>query len=96
MLAEVEDECRQRGMTVHWNLFHDRVLRPIVEDEDPPPLAEVCARYGVKEPIKASNMIFAVKRRFQAILKRHVRQSVACDDEISTELVELTHFLGRR
>ena len=96
MLEEVEEECRHRGMAVHWNLFHDRVLRPIVEDEDPPPLAEVCARYGVKEPTKASNMIFAVKRRFQAVLKRYVRQSVACDDEINTELLELMDFLGRR
>lgn len=96
MLEEVEQQCRQRGMAVHWSLFHDRVLRPILEDVDPPPLAELCAKYDVEDPVKASNMIFAVKRRFQAVLKRHVRQSVACDDEIGAEMIELVHFLKRK
>ncbi|MBN2132205.1 MAG: hypothetical protein JW741_22080 [Sedimentisphaerales bacterium] len=96
MLGEVEAECCSRGLTTHWNLFRDRVLRPLVEDAEPPPLAEVCARYGVEEAAKASNMIFAVKKRFRAALQRHVRQSVASDAEISAELAELAHFLERQ
>jgi DNA-directed RNA polymerase specialized sigma24 family protein len=96
MLAAVKGECRSRGMATHWNLFYDRVLQPIMEDRDPPPLVELCTTYGIDEPTKASNMIFAVKRRFQTALKRHIRQSVACDDEISDEMVELTRFLGKK
>ena len=83
-------------MATHWNLFYDRVLQPIMEDREPPPLAELCATYGIDEPTKASNMIFAVKRRFQTALKHHIRQSVACDDEISAEMLELTRFLGKK
>ena len=96
MLEEVQAECRSRGLTTHWNLFHDRVLRPLVEDAEPPPLGEVCARYGVEEAAKASNMIFAVKKRFRAALQRRVRQSVASDAEIGVELAELAHFLTRQ
>ena len=96
MLAEVEAECRGRGMAVHWNLFRDRVLDPIIEDKDPPPLAELCARYGIEEATRASNMIFAVKRRLQGALKRHVRQSVACEEEISEEMAALKQFLAGR
>jgi len=95
MLEEVQAECCRRGLATHWNLFHDRVLRPLVEDAEPPPLAEVCERYGVEEATKASNMIFAVKKRFRGALERHVRQSVASDAEISEELAELAHFLAR-
>jgi len=93
MLEEVEAHCRGHGMAVHWNLFRDRVLRPTLEDTACPPLAELCARYDIDEATKASNMIFAVKRRLQGALKRYVRQSVACDDEINEEILELKQFL---
>jgi len=42
MLGEVEAECRQRGMEMHWDLFHDRVLHPIITCTEPPPLEELC------------------------------------------------------
>jgi len=96
MVMDVKAECLRHGMAVHWNLFHDRVLRPIIEDRAPPSLAQLCATYGIEEATKASNMIFAVKRRFQSALKRHLRQSVACDTDIGDEIHELSHFLARR
>ena len=40
-------------------------------------------------------MIFAVKRRFQSVLKRHLRQSVACDADVGVEIRELLEFLTR-
>jgi len=95
MLAEVKAQCLQDGMAAHWNLFRDRVLRPIIEDRTPPPLADLCATYGIEEASKASNMIFAVKRRFQSALRKHLRQSVASDADVSTEIHELAHFLAR-
>jgi len=97
MLEEVEADCRTHGMAVHWNLFRDRVLRPMLEGQTPPPLAELCAKYAIEEATKTSNMIFAVKRRLQGALKRYIRQSVACDEEISAEILELKQFLaGKR
>jgi RNA polymerase sigma-70 factor (ECF subfamily) len=96
MLEEVEDSCRNRGMQTHWNLFHDRVLQPVIEDTEPPPLAEICARYGIPEATTASNMIFAVKKRFRSALRRHLRRSVASDIEIDEEMVELMQFLTRK
>lgn len=96
MIAEVEAECCTRGMTVHWKIFHTRVLQPIVESTEPPSLAEICNKYGVEDGIKASNMIFAVKRRFQAALKRHLRQCVASEAQVNEELVQLTQFLTKK
>jgi len=96
MLEEVEAGCRADGMETHWNLFRDRVLQPTLEDKTAPPLDQLCAKYGLKEPAKASNMIFAVKRRMQAALKRYIRQSVARDEDISEEIRELQQFLNDR
>jgi RNA polymerase sigma-70 factor (ECF subfamily) len=96
MLADVETECRQRGMAVHWDLFHDRVLHPIVTCTEPPPLEELCRKYGIDVTTKASNMIFAVKRRFQAAAKRLLRKSVASEAQINEEMLELMKFLAKR
>jgi DNA-directed RNA polymerase specialized sigma24 family protein len=95
MLADVKAQCLQDGMAVPWNLFWERVLRPIIEDRTPPSLAQLCAAYGIDEPAKASNMIFAVKRRLQSALRKHLRQSVACDADVGAEIHELAHFLAR-
>lgn len=96
LLTEVQAECRTHGMTVHWKLFYARVLQPTIEGTESPPLAEICGKYGIEDGTKASNMIFSVKRRFQAALKRHLRQSVASDADVSEEIRELMRFLAKK
>jgi hypothetical protein len=82
-------------MRTHWDLFYDRVLDPIVTETEPPPLEELCRKYDIEAPTRASNMIFVVKRRFQAALKRLLRQSVASETEIDDEMIALMEFLAR-
>ena len=95
MLAEVRAQCTRRGMDLHWTLFYERVVQPIGEDREPPALPELCTRHGVAEPARASNMIFSVKRQFQAALRRRLREAVARDDEIAGEIGDLVQFLTR-
>jgi len=95
MLEEVEAECRRNGMAVHWDMFHDRVLHPILASTEPLPLEELCRKYGIDATTKASSMIFAVKRRFQAAAKRLLRESVASEHEIDEEMLELMKFLAK-
>jgi DNA-directed RNA polymerase specialized sigma24 family protein len=96
LLAEVKHDCVHHGMELHWKLFESRVLRPVLDDVKPPALADLCSAHGIEQPTKASNMIFAVKRRFQAALKRHLRQSVAGEPQIDEEIEELARFLARK
>jgi len=95
MLGKVETECRQRGMAIHWDLFYDRVLQPIITCAEPPPLEELCHKYGIDATAKASSMIFTVKRRFRAAAKRLLRQSVASETQINEEMLELMKFLAK-
>lgn len=95
LLSEVEIDCRHRGMSAHWDLFYGRIVQPILDNKTPPSIAVLCAKYGIKEAPQASNMIFAVKRRFQSVLKRYIRQSVASDAEIPEEMSELASFLNK-
>ena len=81
VLAAVKVECDQDGKLVHWQVFHDRVLLPIMNGGDPPVLETICKQYGISDAVKASNMIVTVKRRFQALLQQHIRDSVMSDKE---------------
>lgn len=96
MIVDVRTECLRDGMAVHWDLFQERVLRPIIDDRAPASLADLCAVHGIEEPARASNMIFAVKRRLQSALKRCLRQSVANDADVDEEINALSQFLARR
>ena len=95
LLEEVETECLHRGMAMHWDLFHDRVLSPIITCAESPSLEELCHKYGIISTVKASNMIFSVKRRFRAALKRLLRKSVASEAQINDEMLELMKFLAK-
>ena len=91
-LEEVEARCHEDGLSAHWNLFHDRLVEPILSRTDPPVLPELCEKYGVAEPGRASNMIVTVKRRFQGTVRRLLRDSVLSDDGLKDELHELQRF----
>jgi len=92
VLQEVEAKCHEDGVSAHWHIFHDRVLQPILERSDPPPLQTLCEKYGIAEVGKASNMIVMVKRRFRDTLRRCLRDSVLSDAEAQEELQELKRF----
>jgi hypothetical protein len=94
VLAEVEQQCKADGKAIYWQVFHDRLLQPIQEGTDPPTVKEICAKYDIVNGIKLSNMIVTVKRRIQAVLQRHVRNSVTDDMEISGEMDILLQFFS--
>jgi RNA polymerase sigma-70 factor (ECF subfamily) len=96
ILAEVETKCRQDGMEIHWNIFHDRVVQSILENANPPSLADICKKYGIEDEKKASNMNITVKRRFQEALKQYIRNTVTSEAHINEELGEILKFFPKR
>jgi RNA polymerase sigma-70 factor (ECF subfamily) len=95
VLEDLEGDCHRDGKTVHWRLFHDRVLAPILDRTDPVPLGEICTRYGIEDEAQASNMIVTVKRRFQKVLREHLRKSVMSEELLAEELDEIQRFFPR-
>lgn len=95
VLGEVESNCHREGKTIHWLLFYDRVLTPIMDRTDAASLKEVCSKYGIEEEAKASNMIVTIKRRFQRLLREHLRKSVMSDDLLAEELEEIKRFFPK-
>ncbi len=95
LLEEVEAKCRADGKGTHWQVFHDRILRPIMEGTDASSMEEICRRYDIESPGKASNMIVTVNRRFRAALTRHIRRSVVQDCEVDEEFRELIEIFAK-
>ena len=95
VIKEVEAKCHEDGKTVHWHIFYDRVLEPIMETTEPPSMKEIRRRYGLKGESEASNMMVTVKRRFQTALRNHLRNLVISEEQIDEEFSEIMKFLPK-
>ena len=96
VLADVRTDCCQEGLELHWHVFHDKVVRPILEDIEPPALKKLCQKHGVENEAKISNMIVTVKRRFQSKLHKHVRNTVVSEDQVGGELQEILKLFPKK
>jgi DNA-directed RNA polymerase specialized sigma24 family protein len=94
VLAGLAEECREMGKSTHRELFREKVIHPIMNDSDAPSFSQLCQKYGVSSPAKASNMIITVKRRFQALLRRHLRQLVERDADVYDEIAYLVRVFS--
>ncbi len=95
VLAEVEEGCRETGNHVHWDIFRERILQPILHNTEPPSIPQLCKKYRIPERARASHMILTVKRRFRVTLRRHVRQMVDSEEETDEEMAHLVKVFSR-
>ena len=94
VLDEVEAGCREAGLGKHWAVFDTMVVRPLLDHESPQ-LRQLCDRLGIESETKAYNMNVTVKRRFQAALRRRVRQYVSSDVEVEQEIRDMMEVLSK-
>lgn len=95
VLSEVETKCHEQDMSIHWNIFNDRVVKPILKQQVCPSLDDICEKYSIEDRKKASNMTITVKRCFQAVLQEHVRNTVISDDQTHKELQEIMQLFPK-
>ena len=95
VLSFVRAECAEHGMKMHWTVFYERVVRPLLTDSQAPSLAHLCQVHGIENTQTASNMIVTVKRRFRAALEQNVRRTLLDRDQAPDETEELLHFFRK-
>ena len=96
VLSDVKGTCEQQGMEIHWCVFRERIILPMLNNAARPSLTKICKKYGIESEKKASNMIITVKRRFQAVLKQYIRSTVTSESQIDDELKEIMKFLPKK
>jgi hypothetical protein len=94
-LNEVKDSYTTHGMELHWHLFYNQVLSPILQGQESPPLKNVLLQYGLESTAVASHMLTTVKRRLQNVLKRQVRQMALTSEAMEEELREIQKFFQK-
>ncbi len=95
VISKVKQDCLNGGKEIHWKVFEARVLNPIINNTQSPPLSEICDRFGVESESKASNMIVTVTRKFQVALKNFLRPYLESDSDIEEEIGELMEILSK-
>jgi DNA-directed RNA polymerase specialized sigma24 family protein len=94
VLADVEAQCRQAGQQQHWEVFRQTVLEPILFGAEIPPMPALCQELDIDTPKQAAAMNVTVKRRFKRILQAHVREFVASEEEVESEIGDLMEILS--
>ncbi len=99
-LRRMEADCRDPGQdqprrTRIWELFRIRLLGPLLEDAAPVPYEELVARFDLKSPLEASNMLLTGKRIFKKHLGGVIREYAEQDAATAAEIAELEGFIAR-
>lgn len=92
--SEVRAVCHRKGMTTHWDLFHEYVLQPALSGSSPT-LTQLCEKHDLEHTKKVSNMIVTVKRHFRSTLLQHVHSTVDSQEQTTEELDDFSCFLQK-
>lgn len=95
IIAAVRRDCHDHGLEIHWQMFSERVVGPVLKNRVPPSLSDICKKHGIQHSQKASNMIATVKRRFRSAMRESVRTTVLGDSQVEDELSEIMHFFPK-
>ena len=96
IFSQVETKCMEQGLDLHWKIFHDRIVAPILENAEPPSLEMICRKYRISDKKKVSNMVMTVKRSVKATMLEYVRSTVTSEGEFDEELSEIMRLFGHR
>jgi DNA-directed RNA polymerase specialized sigma24 family protein len=94
-IRQMEEECKASGRGPLFEVFRYRVLEPALHGVEPMPYGDMVARYGLADPIQASNLLITAKRMFERRLREGIREYAQTDSDVDEEIQELFHVLSR-
>jgi len=95
VLHQLRQECLDRRLSLHWELFNARVLRPTFYGEAPVPIPELCRRLNIATAVEASNMIPTVTRRFKNLFRREMERHYGHEANVEEKLQELYDLFAK-
>lgn len=95
-IGGMQADCQASRREDLWGLFEARVLRPILDECEPPCYDELVRQFGFASPSQATNALVTAKRMFARHLRTIVAQYALDDADIEAELADLQNVLSRR
>lgn len=78
-----------------WGVFEARILRPLIEQSEPPPYKDLVKRFSLRSRTQASNLLISAQRIFARCLRTLIEEHAASQHEIELEIRELKAVLFR-
>jgi hypothetical protein len=92
-IERVQAECLEKRREDLWQVLEDRVIGPAIDNTPSMPYDQFVARFGLRSPSEASNLLITAKRMFVRVLRETVRETVADAREVEPEIRELKRVL---
>jgi DNA-directed RNA polymerase specialized sigma24 family protein len=94
-MNQMRRECQRSDQPAAWGLFESRVVRPLMKNEPAASYEELVARFDLKSPAQASNLLVTAKRMFARSLRAVVGEYAREPEEIEEELADLRNILAQ-
>ena len=94
-LEEMREECDRLGRADVWGVFQCRLADPILQGGPAVEYTQLVARFDLKSPAQAANVLVTGKRMFARFLRNEIGRYACNSDEIDAEIDELYQILAR-
>ena len=92
VLVDLEKEYTSSGKTMHFRIFQERLIFPVLEGIPPTPMKTLAQRYSVSEK-QVANYLLTARRAYRRLLETRIREYAASDTDIEAEISELFSYL---
>jgi RNA polymerase sigma-70 factor (ECF subfamily) len=93
VIKRLETECKITGKAVHYDIFLQRIIAPILQGSQEVPLADLGAKHKLTEK-QACNCLLTAKRAYRRLMEDEVRLYVETETEVADEIRDLFRILG--
>ncbi|MDD5482436.1 MAG: hypothetical protein PHP98_02105 [Kiritimatiellae bacterium] len=94
-LNRMRRECKEKNRPEVWKLFEIRVLNPAINDADVVSYEALVAKFRLRSPSQAANLLLTAKRMFRRTIEDVVRETVGNNDEVAEEILDLHKILSQ-
>lgn len=93
VLRALELECQSSGKQIHFELFRQRILGPVLEGAEAPTLRDLGQRHDLSEK-DVENRVITARRAYQRLLRQEIRLYASSDEEVAAEIQDLWRFMA--
>ena len=97
-MSSMEAECQRTHRLDIWGIFQQRVLAPFAQatqDSDVLSYDELVARFDLKSPAQAANILITAKRMFIRSLRAVIAEYEPDESRIDEEIADFRRILAR-
>jgi len=87
--------CSGKDQQIHWQVFREKTLKPILEGCKAPSYRQICAELDHVSEQQAQNMELRVRRRFGQVFKDLLKKQLPGDSDVESELNDLIAIFSK-